>query len=159
MRNKNNIELQGNMTSDPQVLQINVEKILESRPLYFNNNFLSLQPCTVNLTCKWIIQCSDKSSLLIWTVSEEKTTKQTKRNCHQITIRNCRNEVRSTKTSSSYWFIVKPIKDFIHRSSKLFFHNWYSSFWWERRNLILKVNVIQLSIKNHPVNKDGRLLV
>lgn len=61
-------------------------------------------------------------------------------------------ELKITKTSSSYWFIVKLIKNIIYRSSELFFNSRNSRLWWERRNLILKIK----DKLHNALNRKGR---
>ena len=58
--------------------------------------------------------------------------------CHRV-IQHLKRKLKITKPSSSYWFIVKPIKDFIHRTSELFFNNRNFCLRWKRRNLILNI--------------------
>lgn len=39
--------------TNPQVFKINIKEILETGSLYFNDNLLTLQSCTVNLACTY----------------------------------------------------------------------------------------------------------
>ena len=54
-------------------------------------------------------------------------------------IQHLKCKLKITETSSSYWFIVKPIKDFIYRTSELFFNNRNRCLQRKRRSLILNM--------------------
>ena len=56
---------------------------------------------------------------------------------HRVIQHQCKLKI--TETTSSYWFIVKSIKDFIYRTSELFFNNRNRCLRRKRRNLILNI--------------------